>query len=160
MGRRNTLAARAAFEAAGERFLYVFVLIDLGRIEDLEGRPEAAIAHYADSLRMAAEVGEGGVICTSLSMIADLMLDHGDHAFAVTLAAASERRLREIGGATTVEMSGLEPPMVRAARVVAPSTFARASSVEETLTIDDAVHEALAFARRLEAGLEVLHASS
>jgi hypothetical protein len=29
-----------------------------------------------------------------------------------SLAAASERRLREIGGATTVEMSGLEPPML------------------------------------------------
>jgi class 3 adenylate cyclase len=77
-----------------------------------------------------------------------------------SLAAASERRLREIGGATTVEMSGLEPPMLRGARLVDTSTFARASSDEEALTIDDAVREALAIARRAEAGLDVLHASS
>jgi hypothetical protein len=109
---------------------------------------------------MASLVGEGGVICTSLSMIADLLLDHGDHALAIALAAASERRLREIGGATTVEMSGVELPMLRGARLVDPSTFARASSVEESLTIDDAVREALAFARRVEAGLELLHESS
>jgi hypothetical protein len=44
--------------------------------------------------------------------------------------------------------------------VVDPSTFARASSDEEALTIDDAVHEALAVARRVEAGLDVLHPSS
>jgi hypothetical protein len=41
---------------------------------------------------------------------------------------------------------------------VDPSTFARASSDAETLTIDDAVREALAIARRAEAGLDVLHA--
>jgi hypothetical protein len=109
---------------------------------------------------MASDVGEGGVICTSLSHIADLLLDHGDPVLAIGLAAASERRLREIGGATTVEMSGLEAPMLRGARLVDPSTFARASSDEEALTIDDAVREALAIARRVEASLDVLHASS
>jgi predicted ATPase/class 3 adenylate cyclase len=159
-GRRDALAARAAFDDAGERYLYVYLLLDLGRIEDLQGHPDAAIALFAEALRMASLVGEGGVICTSLSHIADLLLDHGDHALAIALAAASERRLRQIGGATTVEMSGLEPPMLRGARLVEPTTFARASSDEEALTIDDAVHEALAVARRVEAGLDVLHASS
>lgn len=158
-GRRGALAAHAAFEAAGERYVHVFALLNLGIVEDLEGRPETALAFYADALRMASEAGEGAVICSSLSMIAHLLLDHGDHVLAVGLAAANERRLKEMGGATTVEMSGLEPPMVRAAREVDPVTFARASSEEEALTMDDAVREALTFARRVAEGLDTLHAS-
>jgi hypothetical protein len=94
-----------------------------------------------------------------MSINSDLLLDHGDPALAIGLAAAIERRLRQIGGATTVEML-IELPMLRGARLVEPTTFARASSDEEALTMDDAVHEALAVARRVEAGLDVLHASS
>jgi tetratricopeptide (TPR) repeat protein len=158
-GQSGALAAVAAFEEAGERYLRVYALCVLGRVEDLDGSPENAIVYYADALRMASEVGEGGVICSSLGMIADLLLDHGDEALAIGLAAASERRLREIGGATTVEMLGLEPPMIRAARLLDPATFARAASDEEALSIDDAIREALAVARRVEDGLDVLHPS-
>jgi len=43
---------------------------------------------------------------------------------------------------------------------VDPLTFARASSEEEALTMDDAVREALAFARRVAEGLDTLHASA
>jgi tetratricopeptide (TPR) repeat protein len=159
-GLSGSLSARAAFEAAGERYLHVFALIDLGLVERAEARPEAALVFYADALQMAFEVGEGGVICTSLGHIADLLLDYGDPVLAIALAAASERRLREIGGATTVEMTGLEPPMLRGARVLDAATFARAASEEEALSLDDAVREALAVARRVESGLDVLHASS
>jgi predicted ATPase/class 3 adenylate cyclase len=159
-GRQRALAARAAFEAAGERYLQVFAIINLGRVEELEGRPETALAFYADALRMASEAGEGAVICSSLGMIAHLLLDHGDQILAVGLAAASERRLQEMGGATTVEMLGLEPPMVRAAREVDPSIFAQASSEQEALTIDDAIRETLILARRVETGVEHLHPSS
>jgi len=154
-GRRRDLAAREAFEAAGERYIQVFAILNLGRIEDLEERPDRALAFYAEALLMASDAGEGGVITTCLGMIADLLLDHGDPVLAVTLAAASERRLREIGGATTVEMSGLEPPMIRGSRVLGPERFARAAS--DPLGVDDAVREALAVARRVEEGLDVLH---
>ena len=34
-GRRDSLAARDEFERAGERYIYVYGLINLGRIEDL-----------------------------------------------------------------------------------------------------------------------------
>ena len=60
---------------------------------------------------MASEAGEAGVISTGLAHIADLLLDHGDPILAVGLAGASDRRLRQVGGATTTEMSGLEPPL-------------------------------------------------
>ena len=60
---------------------------------------------------MASEAGEAGVICTSLAHIADLLLDHGDPILAVGLAGASDRRLRQVGGATTAEMSRASAPI-------------------------------------------------
>jgi predicted ATPase/class 3 adenylate cyclase len=159
-GREGAAAAVTAFEAAGERYLHVFALLDLGRVEDLEGRPEAALARYAEALEMASHVGEGAVICTSLGAIANLLIDHGRDVLAVQLAAAIERRLGAMGGATTVEMMGLEPPMQRAAREVDPSAFGRASSDEEALTMEDAIREALAFARRVGSGLDALDGSA
>ena len=155
-GRRDSVAAKEEFERAGERYLYVYGLVNLARIEDLTGHPDAALALLADALRVASEAGEAGVICTSLTHIADLLLDHGDPVLAVGLAAASDRRLRQVGGATTSEMSGLEPPLQRATRILDAPTFARVCSEEEALTIDDAVREALAYARRVESGLELL----
>ena len=155
-GRRDSLAAQAEFEKAGERYLHVYALLDLGRIESLDGHPADGLALYGNALNMASGVGEAGVICTSLEMIADLLLDHGDPGLAVALAAASQRRVQQVGGVTTSEMAGLEPPMVRAVRLVDPTTFARVSSEEEALTLDDAVRQALAFARRVEAGQETL----
>jgi tetratricopeptide (TPR) repeat protein len=159
-GREGAAAAVTAFEAAGERYLHVFALLDLGRVEDLERRPEAALARYAEALEMASHVGEGAVICTSLGAIANLLIDHGRDVLAVQLAAAIERRLGAMGGATTVEMMGLEPPMQRAAREVDPSAFGRASSDEEALTMEDAIREALAFARRVGSGLDALDGSA
>ena len=151
-GRRESLSARAEFQKAGERYIHVYGLINLGRIEQLTGHPEAALALFAEGLQMASEAGEAGVICTSLNHIADLQLDHGDPVLAVELAAASDRRLRQIGGATTSEMSGLEPPLRRATRLMDATTFARVSSEEAALTIDDAVREALLLAQRVETG--------
>ncbi len=48
--------------------------------------------------------------------------------------------------------------MQRAARLLDPTTFARVTSDEEALTVDDAVREVLALARHVETGRETLHA--
>jgi hypothetical protein len=67
-----------------------FLFTDIeGSTRMLQQHATLAQGEWPDGVRMATEVGEGGVICTSLSMIADLLLDHGDHALAVRLAAAS-----------------------------------------------------------------------
>jgi hypothetical protein len=148
-GRALVIESVAAFESVGEHYLQVYALGTLGHLDDLEGRPDKALANFAAALRMASEAGAGDVICTSLDLIANLLLDHGHPGLAVRLAAASERRLAEIGGFVSIAMIGMELPMTRATRMLDDSTMERAFRPDGSLSIDDAVQEALAFARQV-----------
>ena len=156
--RRQTrlAAARDEFERAGQRYIDVYGRInsDGSKIRPRIRKPPSLLS--ADALRMASEAGEAGVSAPA-SPISPTCCSITATQSGGRARRESDRRLRQVGGATTTEMSGLEPPLQRATRILDAPTFARMSSDEEALTIDDAVREALAYARRVETGREKLH---
>jgi hypothetical protein len=143
--RRSALESIAIGEAAGERYSKELMLVTLGMIDAQEGDPKSGGRRIGEALRQLHAAGGHIGLSIALDSLATLVLEHGEPEPGAILAAAAGRLRREVGGGPGNALLGLEEPLERARRTMAPAEFERAVATGRALTTDEAV----------ELGLEV-----
>ncbi len=101
--------AKAQYEALSDRVSVGRLLNNLGGIEFLLGKPEAAVARMREAFAIALEYGDDDEVATVVSSLAQVALRTGDSAgaeanarHALRLLGAREDRTDEIGSARLV----------------------------------------------------------
>jgi hypothetical protein len=145
--RRSVLESLSLGEALGERYNNALNLAALGMIEAREGDPNSGKRRLAEALRRLSAAGGHGGLSIVLDSMATLVLEQGDTERGARLAASAARLRDEVGGGQTGATAiGLEEPLERARRTMAPSDFARAAAAGRALSTDEAVGLALRIA--------------
>jgi predicted ATPase/class 3 adenylate cyclase len=137
--RRSALEVSALGEAAGERYSSSLNLAMLGMIAAREGDPKSGGRHMAEALRQLGSAGGHIGLSIALDSLATLVFEQGEPERGAILAAAADRLRREVGGGPSGALLGLEEPLDRARRTMAPSDFERAVAAGRALTTDEAV---------------------
>jgi predicted ATPase/class 3 adenylate cyclase len=138
--RRSVIESMSLGEALGDRYNNALNLAALGMIEAREGDPNSGKRRLAESLRRLLASGGHGGLSIVLDSMALLALEEGDAERGVMIAAAAARLRDEVGGGQTGATAiGLEEPLERARRTVAPSDFERAAAAGRALSRDEAV---------------------
>jgi len=137
--RRSVLESIALGEAAGDRYTTVLMKAMLGLIEAREGDPKSGGRRIAEALRQLQTAGGYSGLSIALDVLATLVLEQGESERGARVAAAADRLRREVGGGSTGALLGLEAPLDRARRTMAPADFERKVAAGRALTIDEAV---------------------
>jgi predicted ATPase/class 3 adenylate cyclase len=140
---RATREAVRVAVAAGDHYTNAFNMITLGLIDMRAGDSAGAARQFASVVREAQAAGALIGLITALESFAILAFDLDDWPRGVKLAAVADRMRGEIGGAPSMAVVGIGPPLDRAREHMDTDAFEQASAEARTLSTEDAVDLAL-----------------
>jgi len=126
-------------ERIGDYHTGAMNFLTLGMITLGSDDEPAAVALFSQGLERAAQVQSSIGLALSFDALAVVALRRGDLATAARLAAAAEKLRREAGGGPSVDIVGVERPIVQVKPRMSEADFSRAVSDAEAMTIQAAV---------------------
>ena len=130
-------------EAGDDDFHFVPIGM-LGLVARLQGDLATARRRYAEILGPSHQAGRQLGINMALGLLADLALLEGQPERAAVLAAAAAGLVEELGGAPSIELTGVPDPLARARAELATERYEAAVNRGRSSHIDEIVRLALA----------------
>lgn len=132
-------ASIAAGERAGDEYGNSFNYVSMGAVGFVRADLREAGRWFGQALdKMSAAQSPMGV-GVALDGVATLAIEFGDPLVATRLAAGAERLRQEIGGAPSVELAGIEPPLQRTLGLLPATEYEQALREGRALALADAV---------------------
>jgi predicted ATPase/DNA-binding CsgD family transcriptional regulator len=139
-------AAEGIWREIGQAHRLAMALNNLGSVRTMRGDLDRARAQLAEALRLSERIGNRRRLAFTLAAVATLAAVEGEAERALRLDAASSTAVTEMGASLTQPMYARGAHyLARARQVLDPSTSAAAVATGQTMTLAQAVDEALAW---------------
>jgi len=132
---------------AGDVYFEIFSSSLLGRIEQVMGDLEAAIATYRSSLERSRSLDLTIGVAMGLENFAELAIQGGDVRRGIRLGAAAERLKEELGGGVPSRMLGALDPLAEGRSRLPLADFDRERAAGRAMEIDSVIEQAVGAVR-------------
>ncbi|HEY5489133.1 MAG TPA: hypothetical protein VIK00_04770, partial [Candidatus Limnocylindrales bacterium] len=126
-------------ERLGDYHTGAMNFLTMGMINLASDDEPAAVALFSEALRRADEVQSSIGLALSFDTIAVVALRRGQLVTACRLAAAAEKVRRQAGGGPSIEVVGMERPILQAKAQLTEADFTQAVAEAEAMSIADVV---------------------
>lgn len=133
----------AAAERGGERLPIAMGHHMVAQVARLDGRFDDAADHYRQAVRFGHELGDAASLTEPLQGLAAVAIAAGQAEHGVRLLGANDAIRERLGGGPPPEWLRLGDPLAEARRQLGEEAYARAWAAGRSMTVDDAVTEAL-----------------